>query len=115
MHCWNDYFPCGSNALSLLAGAGVALFVPALFGLAAWSAVQGLRELGVIPYLLGGALLLKTTFSVKGLGQAAQVTRRFLVAGDLNAARQSLGRLVSRDTQKLDRTTGCSGSHRIGE
>lgn len=95
-------FPMGGNAASLLAGAGIALFVPALFGLAAWLAVQGLRELGTIPYLLGGALLLKTTFSVKGLGQAAQVTRRFLVAGNLNAARRSLGRLVSRDTQKLD-------------
>ena len=95
-------FPMGGNTASLLAGAGIALFVPALFGLAAWLAVMGLRELGTIPYLLGGALLLKTTFSVRGLGQAAQVTRRFLVAGDLNAARQSLGRLVSRDTQKLD-------------
>lgn len=95
-------FPVGGNATSLLAGASIALFVPALFGLAAWLAVQGLRELGTIPYLLGGALLLKTTFSVKGLGQAAQVTRRFLVAGNLNAARRSLGRLVSRDTQKLD-------------
>ena len=95
-------FPMGGNATSLLAGAGIALFVPALFGLAAWLAVQGLRELGTVPYLLGGALLLKTTFSVKGLGEAAQVTRRFLAAGDLNAARRSLGRLVSRDTQKLD-------------
>lgn len=95
-------FPMGGNTASLLAGAGIALFVPALFGLAAWLAVQGLRELGTIPYLLGGALLLNTTFSVKGLGQAAQVTRRFLVAGNLNAARGSLGTLVSRDTQKLD-------------
>lgn len=95
-------FPMGGNTASLLAGAGIALFVPALFGLAAWLAVQGLRELGTIPYLLGGALLLKTTFSVKGLGQAAQVTRRFLAAGNLNAARRSLGRLVSRDTEKLD-------------
>ena len=95
-------FPMGGNTASLLAGAGIALFVPALFGLAAWLAVQGLRELGTIPYLLGGALLLKTTFSVKGLGEAAQVTRRFLAAGNLNAARRSLERLVSRDTRKLD-------------
>ena len=64
-------------------------------------AAQGLRELGTIPYLLGGALLLKTTFSVRGLGRAAQVTRRFLEARDLDAARSSLGRLVSRDTQTL--------------
>jgi len=94
--------PTGGNATALLAGAGIALLLPSLFGLAAWLAARGLRELGAIPYLLGGALLLKTTFSVTGLGQAAQTTRGLLVAGNLNAARRSLQHLVSRHTQKLD-------------
>ena len=93
--------PAKSKAVSLLAGAGIALFVPALCGGVAWLAVLGLRELGTIAYLLGGALLLKTTFSVTELGQAAQITRRFLEAGDLDTARRSLGRLVSRNTQTL--------------
>ena len=93
--------PVENHAVSVLAGAGIALLVPALFGGAALLAAQGLRELGTIPYLLGGALLLKTTFSVRGLGRAAQATRRYLEAGDLDAARSSLGRLVSRDTQTL--------------
>ena len=94
-------FPAGSAAAALLAGAGVSLFVPLLFGGIAWMAALGLRELGTIPYLLGGALLLKTTFAVKGLGQAAQVTRRALDAGDLDGARYSLRSLVSRDTKTL--------------
>ena len=94
-------FPAGSATAALLAGAGVSLFVPVLCGGIAWLAALGLRELGTIPYLLGGALLLKTTFAVKGLGQAAQVTRRALDAGDLDGARYSLRSLVSRDTNTL--------------
>ncbi len=93
--------PVKSKAASLLTGAGIALFVPALCGSIAWLAALGLRELGTIAYLLGGALLLKTTFSVKELGRAAQITQRFLEAGDLDTARRSLGRLVSRNTQTL--------------
>lgn len=95
------FFPAGSSAAALLAGAGVTLFVPALFGGIAWLAALGLRELGTIPYLLGGALLLKTTFAVKGLGRAALVTRRALDAGDLDGARYSLRSLVSRDAKTL--------------
>ncbi len=95
------FFPAGSSTAALLAGAGATLLVPALFGGIAWLATLGLRELGTIPYLLGGALLLKTTFAVKGLGRAAQVTRRALDAGDLDRARYSLRNLVSRDTKTL--------------
>ena len=94
-------FPVGNNAASLLAGTGTALFVPALFGGVAWLAALGLRQLGTIPYLLGGALLLKTTFSVGGLGRAAQLTRHALDAGELEQARYSLRNLVSRDTKTL--------------
>ncbi len=96
------FFPAGNRFASMLAGGIAAVFVPALFGGAAWLAVLGLRELGPIAYLLGGALLLKTTFSVSGLGHAAQVTQRALEAGNLDAARLSLRSLVSRDTKALN-------------
>ena len=94
-------FPHGNRFVSVLAGGVVALLVPALFGSIAWLAATGLRELGTIPYLLGGALLLKTTFAVKGLGEAARVTQSVLASGDLDEARCSLKRLVSRDTKTL--------------
>ena len=95
------FFPAGNRFASVLAGGITAVFVTALFGGAAWLVVLGLRELGTVAYLLGGALLLKTTFSVSGLGHAAQVTQRALEAGDLDAARVSLKSLVSRDTTAL--------------
>ena len=95
------FFPAGNKSASLLAGGMVALLVPALFGSIAWLVALGLHELGTIPYLLGGALLLNTTFSVRGLGDAAQVTRRALDAGDLDETRYSLRSLVSRDTKTL--------------
>ena len=95
------FFPAGNKPVSLLAGGMVTLLVPALFGSIAWLVALGLHELGTVPYLLGGALLLNTTFSVRGLGDAAQVARRALDAGDLDETRCSLRSLVSRDTKTL--------------
>jgi adenosylcobinamide-phosphate synthase len=53
--------------------------------------------------LLAEVLLLKTTFSVRGLAQAAVAVRQALGAGDLAEARRLLGwHLVSRATAGLD-------------
>ena len=95
------FFPAGNKSVSLLAGGMVAVLVPALFGAIAWLVALGLHGLGTVPYLLGGALLLNTTFSVRALGDAAQVTRRALDTCDLDATRYSLRSLVSRDTRTL--------------
>ncbi len=89
------------NTASLLIGAGMAIGVPALFGGAAWIATIGLRELGDLPYLIGGGLLLKTTFAVRGLGRAAQDTQRRIESEDMYMARHSLRSLVSRDATAL--------------
>ena len=90
-----------SNNTTFLLGVAMALAVPALFGVAAWLAVIGLRELGAIPFLLGGAVLLKTTFAVRGLGRAAQDTQRSIEGDDVDEARHSLRSLVSRDAAEL--------------
>ena len=63
------------NAAAFLIGAGMAIAVPAIFGAVGWLAMIGLRELGALPTLIGGAILLKTTFSVRGLARAANHTR----------------------------------------
>lgn len=86
---------------ALLAGLGLAVMAPLGFAGMAWLAVAGLRELGPLPYLAGGALLLKTTFAVKGLAKAAESTRRALESGRIKDARLSLRRLVSRDARGL--------------
>lgn len=89
------------NRAALLIGAGMAIVVPALFGGAAWLAVIALRELGDLPFLIGCAVLLKTTFAVRGLGRAALDTQRSIESEDIYLARHSLRSLVSRDAAEL--------------
>ena len=89
------------NAAAFMIGAGMAIAVPAAFGAAAWLAMIGLRELGALPALIGGAILLKTTFSVRGLAVAANHTRSLLEGGDIERARRELRSLVSRDAVDL--------------
>lgn len=99
---WSErIFPRESKVAALVTGMLTVLLVPALFGGITWLVALGLRELGAVFYLLGGALLLNTTFAVKGLGEAATITQRTLETGELEKARHSLRNLVSRDTQTL--------------
>ncbi len=61
-------------------GVFLAVLVPAVSGCLAWVAANGLRELGGVPYILGVAVSLSTTFAVKGLASAAtrvRVARNF--------------------------------------
>lgn len=86
---------------AFLIGLGMAVALPAAFGGVAWLAMLGLSELGDVPYLIGSALLLKTTFTVRGLARAAQYTQRSIESGDMCRARGSLRSLVSRDAATL--------------
>lgn len=85
-----------------IAGVAMAAAVPALFGAAAGFLAFGLRELGAAAYIAGGAALLKSTFSVRGLARAAVAVGRPLAEGDLEGARAALPSLVSRDPAALD-------------
>lgn len=86
---------------SLLAGAGMAAFVPAVCGGLAWLVTTALRDMGSIAYVAAGSVLLSTTFAVRELGRAADRTRSAMEAGDDPGARRSLRSLVSRDTRVL--------------
>ena len=88
-----------SGAFAL--GLCIAVIVPALFGGAAWLIIVTLRGFGGIPFLIGCAVLLKTTFTVCGLGRAAIETQRSIDDGDILMARYSLRGLVSRDATEL--------------
>lgn len=93
--------PKNGRIMPFLAGAGIALVVPAAFGGVTWLAALGLRELHPVAYLVGGAVLLKATFAVKGLASAARTTARAIESEGLDEARYSLRSLVSRDTRTL--------------
>ena len=85
-------------------GGLLALLIPAGWAAAALLAVWGLRWLdGLHPwaypvaYVLGGAVLLKTTFALGMLHRAAADIRELLAAGDLAGMRAGMRSLVSRD------------------
>ena len=94
--------PAERRFAALAAGTGVALLVPALFGGMAWLVAAWLRGMGPAVYMVGGAVLLSTTFAVRGLGRAGQATLLAVGGGDRVAARESLRSLVSRDTSSLE-------------
>ncbi len=86
---------------ALLVGGVVAMALPGLWLAAAFFAVQGLQGAHQVAYIIVGALLLKSTFSVKMLHQAAADVRRPLADGDVATARLGLRSLVSRDASDL--------------
>ena len=84
--------PRSGRVRSVLAGAGIAVAVPAVFGGAAWWLALGLRELGMAVYVIGGAIILWTTFAVTGLSRAARKMADDLHDDDLEQARLDLDR-----------------------
>ena len=91
----------GAPLAAFVYGAVVVVLVVGASGAVTWSAIAGLAALGPIAYLLGGALLLRTTFTVRGLTAAAGTTRHALAEDRLDDARESLRSLVSRDAATL--------------
>jgi len=85
----------------LVFGGAVALIVPlacaaVAAGLVAATARWPIAQLAV------AIAILKPTFALRALGQAADQVRRALAAGDLAAARAGLASLCSRDASELD-------------
>ncbi len=90
-----------SRSLQLVAGAAMALLIPAVWAAMAWAAAFGLMQLHPVAYLLFVAVLLKTTFSVRMLHRVAADISHILLSGDIQEARRQMSALVSRDTSQL--------------
>lgn len=85
----------------LLAGTLIALLIPAFWAGCAWLASWGLAELHWIAYLLGGAVLLKSTFAVRMLHRVASQTSDLVSRNDLPGLRHNMRSLVSRDVSEM--------------
>jgi adenosylcobinamide-phosphate synthase len=83
------------------AGGVLALLVTGLWAAAAYFAVRGLHEIHDVAYVLVGAVLLKSTFSLRMLHQAATQVGGLLSSGDIAQARYNLRSLVSRNPSGL--------------
>ncbi len=67
----------------------------------AWFAMATLASVHPLAYVAGSAIVLRTTFTVRGLSSTAKLTLQALREGRLEAARASLRSLVSRDPTTL--------------
>ena len=97
-------------ARQLLYGVLMAVLIPGLWGAAAYLVTQGLQNVHPVAYILLGAVLLKSTFAIKMLHQAAAQVRSLLIKKDLAQVRASMSSLVSRDPWTLteEQATGAA-------
>ena len=89
------------NLLGLLAGLSIAITLPAIWGTGAYSLSLWLKDVNSLAYILVGAVLLKTTFSVRLLHREAALVRGHLDQGDMEQVRARMPSLVSRDPSEL--------------
>ena len=90
------------RAFQFLYGVTVVLLTVSLFTTAAWFLLWWLKGVSALAYILVGALLFKTMFSLQGLRQAALKVRNLLVKRKLPEARAAVRALVGRDTTQLN-------------
>lgn len=88
-------------AAAFLFGGVIVVVVAGGTGVLAWLLVTALTSAGSLAYAVGGAIMLRTSFTVRGLLSAADQTRRALTEDRLDDARASLRSLVSRDPGSL--------------
>lgn len=88
-------------AAAFLFGSAIVGVITGGSGVLAWLLVSALMSVGPLAYAVGAAVVLRTSFTVRGLLSAADRTRRTLAEDKLDDARASLRSLVSRDPTSL--------------
>jgi adenosylcobinamide-phosphate synthase len=82
-------------------GLIMTLATAALFALPVYFLLHYLEQWNTLAFVIVGACLFKTTFSLKELWRAALKIKRLLTSGDLAGARFNLRALVKRDSKDL--------------
>ncbi len=90
-----------SPSAQLVYGTGVALLLIGLFTASAYFILFYLKSLSLVAYVIIGAVLLKSTFSLKELRGVALRVKKLLLREKLDEAHRELRSLVSRDTRGL--------------
>jgi adenosylcobinamide-phosphate synthase len=83
-------------------GITVVLITLALFTVPVYFGLSYLHHFNQVLYIIVAALVLKTSFTLKGLRQAALKVKGLLAGNDSPAARFEIRSLVGRDTSKLN-------------
>ena len=100
----------GSSAFQFIYGMSMTIWLSALFAAAAFYALVLLKGLGIVAYVIVGAALLKSSFSLQGLRRAALQVKERLSNDNLDGARHELRSLVSRDTRDMSESLAVSAT-----
>lgn len=101
--CWEmKMAPKNSNGKQLTYGVGVCLITVAVTILPVYFLFAYLKNINLVIYILLAGLLLKSTFSLRGLRQAVNTVGELLARDELVKARICLTSLVSRNTATLN-------------
>jgi adenosylcobinamide-phosphate synthase len=92
-----------SPRIQFIRGLGLVLIIIGLFAVPGYFILFYLKSLNFVAYVIVGALLLKYTFSLRELRQAALRVKNLLSEDKLGEARFELRSLVGRDTRGLPR------------
>jgi len=84
-------------------GVMITVVVVALFAVPAYFLLSYLESVSLVTYVIVGALLLKLTFSFRGLRRTALRIKNLLLDEKLDKARFELRALVGRDTTTLSK------------
>jgi len=93
--------PASGRRIQLLSGALIAVLVPTTFAAAGAAILAVSRPYPIVQFLAGVALL-KSTFALRALGEAARQVERALEQGAIDEARSGLRSLCSRDPSALE-------------
>ena len=99
-----------SPAWQFVYGMMMTIFITGLFAVPAYYLVSYLTDLNQVAYIIVAAVLLKLTFSMRGLWSTALKIRRLLRDKKLDKTRFEMRALVSRDTGSLDESQLASGA-----
>lgn len=95
--------PKKGPTLQFVYGIFMVVFTIGLFSVPVFFLMEFLRDVSIIAFVIVGALLLKSTFSLKILYRLAMNVKKLLDSRKLNEARKQTGYLVSRNTDKLSK------------
>jgi len=90
-----------SRLAQFVYGMGMSLFLIGLFTAATYFILYYLKSLSLVAYVIIGAVIFKSTFSLRELRRVALEVKGFLLKEELDKAHYKLRSLVSRDTQAL--------------
>lgn len=100
----------GSPLFQFIYGAVMTLLLTAVFAGAVYFILDNLKSLNIVAYVIVGAVLLKSAFSLRALRQAALRVKEMLLDDKLTEARHELRSLVSRDTRNISKAQAVSAT-----